>query len=119
MGSTNAVAAFVFSLKDDHQFSVVPHNEWHMTVTEIATEAKIVVRQQTKNKKENIVSVSKDLQITILVVLWTINQTAEIEMKLVLRFHSFGIDAKSEMMHCIYQELAVALGPDMNVLDNF
>ena len=107
IGSTNAVAAFVFEMESEHQFAAVPHTERHMTVTEIVTEAKIMVRQQTKIKKESMDSQQyKDLQITLLVVPWTIKETAETNIQLVLRFHSFGIDAKSELIHSIYQELS-------------
>jgi hypothetical protein len=54
-----------------------------------------------------------------LVIPWTINEFTEAELKLVLRFHSFGIDAKSEMIHCIYQELAIALGSEIEELRNY
>jgi hypothetical protein len=33
-------------------------------------------------------------------------------MRMVLRFHSFGLDSKSEIVHCIQQELIMALGED-------
>lgn len=39
-------------MQSKQQFAaVVPHAERHMTVTEIVTEAKIMVRQQTKINK--------------------------------------------------------------------
>ena len=63
-----------------------------MTVTEIVTEAKIMVRQQTKIKKESVDSQHyKNLQLTLLVVPWTIRETSENDTQLALRFHSFGI----------------------------
>jgi hypothetical protein len=71
-----------------------------------------MVRQQTKIKKESVDSQSyKELQLTLLVVPRTIRrETAETNLQLVLRFHSFGIDAKSELIiHCIYQELSIVL----------
>lgn len=51
IGSTNAVAAFVFKLEREHQFAAIPHAERHMTVIEIVTEAKIMVRQQKKTRR--------------------------------------------------------------------
>ena len=81
-----------------------------MTVTEIVTEAKIMVRQQTKIKKESVDSQHyKNLQLTLLVVPWTIRETSENDTQLALRFHSVGIDAKSELIHCIYQELSIVV----------
>jgi hypothetical protein len=44
----------IFEMEQEHYFAAVPHTENHMTVTEIVTEAKILVRQQTKIKKESI-----------------------------------------------------------------
>jgi hypothetical protein len=110
IGSTNAVAAYVFELEQAHHFAAVPHNDKHMTVTEIVTEAKVMVRQGSKNKKENSSNETRDLQITLSVMPWTINASAEEDMTLVLRFHSFGMDAKAEMVHNIYQEIVIALG---------
>jgi hypothetical protein len=52
VGSTTAVAAFVFTLERQHQFAAVPHDDRHMTVIEMVTEAKVMVRQQGNNKKE-------------------------------------------------------------------
>lgn len=66
IGSTNAVAAYVFRMEDDQQFTAVSHNNWHMTVTEIASKAKIMVRQQPKNKKDgNTTTALKELQLTL------------------------------------------------------
>jgi hypothetical protein len=78
IGSTNSVAAFVFEMENEHQFAAAPHAERHMIVTEVVTEAKIMVRQHKKIKKESVESQQyKDLQLTLLVVPWTIIETAE------------------------------------------
>ena len=73
--STSAVAAFVFKLEREHQFAAVPHVERHMTVIEIVTEAKIMVRQQNKNKKDKeVISELRDRQITMLITPSMVNQ---------------------------------------------
>jgi uncharacterized protein (DUF697 family) len=110
IGSTSAVAAYVFEMETEHQFAAVPHEDRHMTVTEIVTEAKVMVKQGSKHKKENTGSETRDMQITLMGMLWTISSIAESDMTLVLGFHSFGMDAKAEMAHCIYQEIVIALG---------
>lgn len=120
IGSTNAVAAFVFRLEREHQFAAVPHDDSHMTVIEMVTETKIMVRQQNKNKKEqSIITELKDRKIILPITPQIIQETADAELKLVLRFHSFGIDAKAESIHGIYQELVVALGSNQGDVIRF
>lgn len=120
IGSTSAVASFVFTLECEHQFAAVPHEDRHMTVIEIVTEAKVMVRHQSKNKKEETtISELKDRKLTLVTIPWTISAIAESELKMVLRFHSFGIDAKAELIHCIYQEITTALGSDKEKVRNF
>lgn len=55
----------------------------------------------------------------ISVIPWLINETAEVDLRLVLRFHSFGMDAKAEMIHCIYQEIVLSLGSNQIHVSKF
>lgn len=102
-------------MEEDLQFAAVPHTDCLMTVTEFVTEAKVMVRQQTKNKKQNAVIALRDIQLTLIITLWTISEITQSRVQLALRFHSFSVDAKR---HCIYKELAVALGTRISELRN-
>lgn len=63
---------------------------------------------KSNNKKEPSPSETKDINITIIVMPWTLKVKKENEIRLILRFHSFDMDAKSKMTHCILQEIAIA-----------
>jgi hypothetical protein len=117
LGSTSAVAAFVFELEESFIFTAVSDLN-KMTVTEVVTEAQVMVRNTGKVKKEVIPEV-RDIQITLLVMPWYIKEVSESDICLVLRFFNFSMDAKSDMVHSILQEIAVGLGSESEDLKFF
>lgn len=70
-------------------FSAAPARIYHFTVTEL------VVRYTTGNRKENTT--------TVVVVPWLIAPVEDLTV--FLRFHHLAMDAKSELVHAIYQQL--------------
>jgi hypothetical protein len=115
IGSTTAVGAFVFDLEEASVFTAVPNKKSNPTVLEFVMQATVVVRTPASNKgnkKETTTNENRDMNLTIVAIPWTISVKKESEIRLVLRFHSFGMDAKSEMVHCILQEIAIAHGTE-------
>lgn len=105
IGSTSAVAAFVFELDKSINFTAVIDSD-KITVSEIVIDAQVAVRSVQKSKKNALMTEVKEVQLTWIVIPWYIEVVAEHEVKLVLRFLNFSMDAKSEIVHCILQEIS-------------
>jgi hypothetical protein len=90
IGSTSNSYATVVNLRSIATFSAVPLNDHVATVTEL------VIRSSTSSHQEFFT--------TIVVVPCLIDSTSDLSV--ILRFHHMGMDAKSELVHAIYQQLS-------------
>jgi hypothetical protein len=89
IGSTSSSYAAIVALSSQVTFSAVPIMGNVPTVTEL------VVRTTNSNK---------DMVTTIVIVPWIVEATSDLQI--VLRLHHMVMDAKSELVHAVYHQLA-------------
>ncbi len=87
LGSTSAVAAFVFDLEECLKYTAVSDDN-RMTVSEVVTETQLIMNKTKGNVHTSEV---KDIQLTLIVIPWYIDVIAESEVKVVLRFLNFSM----------------------------
>jgi hypothetical protein len=91
IGSTSNSYATVVNLSRVATFSAVSMHGHMATVTEL------VIRSSSSTQQEHFT--------TIVVVPWLIDSTSD--LTIILRFHHMGMDAKSELVHAIFQQLSL------------